>query len=157
MKYDHKDATPKCFPEGQYAAVLQSVTDTTEAGEQLMSKKGEEMEYLTFEVYDDQGQRSINLRNYITKSTAAWQYKRLAAAVDDVASYEADTFSPKNHIGANFVVELEVEEYNGKDQNRIKKILPKQGGSPAKSTPATGGKKFNEIKPGELDDDQIPF
>ena len=156
MKYDHKDATPKCFPEGQYAAVLQSVTDTTEAGEQLMSKKGEEMEYLTFEVYDDQGQRSINLRNYITKSTAAWQYKRLAAAVDDVASYEADTFSPKNHIGANVVVELEVEEYNGKDQNRIKKILPKQGGGAGKSA-IRSGSSSTKVDASNLTDDDLPF
>lgn len=156
MKYNPKDAT-MCLPEGTYPATLEAVVDTTQDGSQLVSKKGEPMEYWVFRAYSDKGERV--LRQYVTAGMAAWKYKQLAKAIDQAAvnQFEAGEFDPAKYVGTNFQLQLGVEEREGYgEQNNIASVLK----SELTATPkASGAKQAQKTAAagGAMDPDQIPF
>lgn len=157
MKYDPKDAN-NCLPAGEYDATLTAVINTDKEGGPLRSSKTQEpMEKIVYTVYSEKGERV--LYDYIVESAAAWKYKAIAKALGATAEYDNKTFEPANFTGHNLRLELKIEEYEGQDQNKIKKVLPKNGGpSTTKSVSVTRPQtKFSNGKVVDMDESQIPF
>lgn len=156
MKYNPKDAT-MCLPAGVYDATISAFNDKDDEGKPLRSKGGNLMEVVEFTIYTPSG-GTIRMSEYITEKVVAWKYGVLAKALDKKADFDAGTFNPADYIDHNVKVELEVEEYNGQDQNKIKKVLPKGGVSTTKSVsvPRPQG-KFSNGKLVEMDPAEIPF
>jgi hypothetical protein len=156
VKYNPKDAT-MCLPEGTYPATLEAVVDTTQDGSQLVSKKGEPMEYWVFRAYSDKGERV--LRQYVTAGMAAWKYKQLAKAIDQAAvnQFEAGEFDPAKYVGTNFQLQLGVEEREGYgEQNNIASVLKSELTATPTAKPASKfaqpGKESGVMRP-----EDIPF
>lgn len=155
MKYNPKDAS-MCLPEGVYDATIKAVMDEKDDGSPLLSKAGEKMEKIVFTVYSDEGERTLS--DYILErpKIVAWKYNALAKALDVKADFDAGTFDPRNHLGDNLRLQLEVEQYNGQDQNKIAGLLMKDGQSTTKRVtaprPAQPAHARKEIAP-----EDIPF
>lgn len=158
MKYNPKDAT-MCLPAGVYDATISAFHDKDDEGKPLTSKSGNLMEVVEFTVYTSSG-GTIRICEYITEKVVAWKYGVLAKALDKKDEFEAGTFSPANYIDHNVKLELEVEQYNGQDQNKIKKVLPKGGGpstTKAVSVPRPQAVPQHARKGGVMDPSEIPF
>ena len=156
MKYNPKDAST-VLPAGEYDATLTAVINTDDTGGPLTSKKGEDMEKIVFTVYSDKGER--RLTDFIVSSVVAWKYGVLSKALGHKDAFDAGTFDPANHLGENVRLVLEVEDFDGKEQNKIKRVLPKNGGpstTKSVSVPRPQG-KFSNGKPVEMDPAEIPF
>lgn len=116
IPYDPKDAV-LVFPAGDYPAALASC-------EQKMSKAGNDMYELAFDVW--QGERQMQVRDYVVMPQFLWKLKRLARAIGQSDAFEAGKFDPAEHIGRNLVVSLEIESRDGfDDRNLIRAYLPK--------------------------------
>ena len=156
MKYNPKDAT-MCLPEGTYPATLEAVVDTTQDGSELVSKKGEPMEYWVFRAYSDKGERV--LRQYVTAGMAAWKYKQLAKAIDQAAlnQFDAGEFDPAKYVGTNFQLQLGVEEREGYgEQNNIVSVLKSELTTTPAAKPATKPAQVGK-QGGGMDPSEIPF
>ena len=158
MKYNPKDAS-MCLPPGVYDATISAFNDKDSDGNPLRSKTSNQlMEVVEFTIYTPSG-GTIRMSEYITEKVVAWKYGVLAKALNKKDDFDAGTFNPADYIDHNVKVELIVEEFDGKDQNKIKKVLPKDGGpSTAKRvTVPRPQSRFSNGKPVEMDPADIPF
>lgn len=148
--YDPKDAS-NALPAGQYAASIKSTTEQDKDGQQLISKKSREpMQLVTFEVYQNDGP-TRQVRQYFTNKSMLWLYRKLAHALGQADAFSDGKFNAQDHIGANLVLDLDVESNSFGEQNVIVEFLPKKGGAAPvaaktgyaaareKPTPSTGG------------------
>ena len=166
MKYNPKDAAGKVLPAGDYPASIYAVTSTDSEGRQLVSKKGEDKERVTFEVYHDGGVKYVN--QDFTAVSMLFMYRKLAKAIGQDEAFKAATFEATNHIGTNLVLSIEVEESDQYgDQNRIKAFKPATG-TTAKPTFVAPGAVRQVVAPKprpvdnlatarEMDPSEIPF
>ena len=163
MKYDPKNAATKLLPEGEYPASVYGVTDTDRDGNKLVSKKGEDKERVTFEVYHNGAVRYVN--QDFTAVSMLFLYQKLAKALGQGEAFKAGQFEASNHIGDNLVIAIEIEESDQYgDKNVIKAFKPKAQGAaqpsnspafPRQSTaPKSAAPAGNER---EMDPSQIPF
>ena len=130
MKYDPKNAATKCLPAGEYPASIYGVTDTDRDGNKLVSKKGEDKERVTFEVYHNGAVRYVN--QDFTAVSMLFLYQKLAKALGQGEAFKAGQFEAGNHIGDNLVLAIEIEESEQYgDKNVIKAFKPKQEGAAA--------------------------
>jgi hypothetical protein len=141
--YNPKDAN-QAIPAGTYDASIKAVIEDKE-GQPLMSKKGEPMQKIVFEVY---AERTRQVTQYFTAKSMLWMYKKMAVAIGQKDAFDAGTFNAKDHIGANLRLELSIEEsVQYGEQNVIDAFLPPTDGV-ARTMAAAGTK---------IDEDDIPF
>ena len=88
--------------------------------------------------------------------TAFWKIDSFRAATGEVVTPEDDVeITPDDLIGRTGVARLIVEDYNGKQRNKVAAWLaPKPGAKPA--TPAKV-KPATQPQPTSTEDDEIPF
>ncbi len=123
LNYNPKDASG-AWPEGDYVAVLAKVEDA------ISKTSGQPMQVWHIECHNEAG-KTRTIREYVTASTAG-KIKALARAVDQLAAFNAGEFQADDHVGANFRVELKVEDSEQYGpQNKI------QGLRPLSSNPAS--------------------
>lgn len=117
--YNHKDAQKPVWPKGDYPAALMTT-------EEKVSSKGNPMLVLTFEVYN--GDKSVQIDDYIVNPSTIYKLKGLAVALGELAAFDADTFNADEFVGANLIVELDIQAGSGgfDDANKIKKYKSKE-------------------------------
>lgn len=151
--YDPKDAN-QCIPAGEYEATIKSATKLTKDGDPLVSKAGEPMQKVVFEVYTDAGNRFIS--QYFTARSMIWMYKRLAQAIGQESQFKAGSFDAEDHIGAGLTLVLEVEENDQYgDQNQIKAFKPLARGGQASAQAKPSPAKSYGASP--ITDSDVPF
>ena len=119
IKYNPKDAA-LVWPEGDYQATL-------EIAEETVSKAGEQMHALTFTAYN--GERTMNVRDYIVYPGFTWKLKRLARALGAEEEFKAGNFDLNEHQGRNLTLKLGIQPAkDGFDErNRVLGYAPKDG------------------------------
>ena len=141
LNYNPKDAE-KCWPEGDYDAVLMTVDDT------VSKTSGADMEVWQIGCYHPDG-REQTIKEYVT-AAAAFKIKQLAIALGRKADFDNGTFHAEDFVNASFIVSLSVEEQDGyDDKNRVAKFKPKAVRPPSKPNspprpPATIGAGVRE-------------
>lgn len=125
--YNPKDAS-SALPPGEYDASIKSTTEQDKDGNQLISKKSREpMQLVTFEVYQNDGP-TRQVRQYFTNKSMLFLYRKLAHALGQEAAFSDGKFNAMDHLGANLILELDIESNSFGEQNVIKEFLPKKGG-----------------------------
>lgn len=151
MKYTAKDAT-QVIPAGTYDATIKAYSEEKKDGSRMMTKAGDPMCMVRFEVYV--GDQTRVLSDYFMAGKMLWRYKKLAQAIGQEDAFNSETFSAENHIGDALQVEIEVEESDEYgEQSKIKKFMPKRAGATAK----TAAKRLTESSKQPMGDDDIPF
>lgn len=128
LDYDPKQAA-SCWPEGDYAAVLELVEDK-------VSKAGNDMQVWTIRIYNDAGNERT-IKEYVTASSA-FKLRQLAGALGKNAEFKAGKFQADDHIGSGFTAGIIIEAGGGEydDQNKIGKYKS-SGTTEAPSIPTT--------------------
>ena len=114
MKFDTSggtEAPPKwvVWDEGDY---LFEVVEAEEAE----SKAGNPMVVVNLKFYD--GEKTTKVRDYLT-ATAAWKIKQLLVALGMPEAAETGELDPEAIQGKGGMAHLNVEEYNGKENNKV--------------------------------------
>jgi hypothetical protein len=152
LHYDPKAAT-SAWPEGEYPASLESVTDTHS------KSTGAQMQVWAFRVYHPDG-RDMLLKDYVVEATA-FKIKNLAKALGRLADFDSGKFQADDHQGASVGVKLKIEE--GKDgyddKNKIVSFLPYKTGSAPAAAPVTLPPKMKPALTPDapVADDDSPF
>lgn len=146
--YNPKDAS-SAIPEGWYNATIEDI-------EMKKTKKGADMQVVTFRVY---GPREIVVKEFF-HAASLWKYKGLAKALGKLPEFNARQFDAADFRNKCIDIELTVEdstEYG--EQNRIKGFAADgehSGGSSApRPAPAAGG--GFPIGDNSIGEDDIPF
>lgn len=129
--YDPKDAR-RCWPEGEYDAVVENVVEHTAKESGNLGRK------VTLRIYN--GDATMVLSDYLMAGEkAAWKIKEFARAIGQVEMFDAGTFDPIDFKGSNIRVKLKVEDGGGDfgEQNKVGKYL---AGTPGKAAPAADAK-----------------
>lgn len=156
MKYDPKDAS-NCIPAGLYEASIRAVFNEKDDGTPLVTRSGEEMQKIVWDVYTDKGTRQFT--EYHAGGNMLWRYKRLAQALGAEDAFKKGEFDAKNFEGENVQLELTVkesEQYG--DQNQVKAYTAKAGppkGAPKQ--PAKPGVNAKGVPADPTASDDIPF
>lgn len=98
-RYDPKHEAPPPIAEGDYDVEIIKVDETDNFGAPLMSKKGDDMEVVTFAVHG--AERKCQIKVYFTfgpKNT--WRYSKLSKALGKHADFKAKTFRAADYIGS---------------------------------------------------------
>lgn len=101
------------IPEGDYLVEIEKV-------EHKHSQSGNEMLQMTFNVVEGEYAGRKVFDNYVLTQAALWKLKSLFVALGKDVSGIAE-FEPDELIGNKFIATVSVEEYNGNENNRIKK------------------------------------
>lgn len=126
--YDPRDAEKACFPAGVYKAHIKAAEKTTS------KSSGKPMFVFQIVIHDRQrGENTIWERCVVP--SAMWKMKALAEAIGKVPEFNTGVFNPRDYVGANLEVEVDVERQSGyADKNVILEFMPlRSGGAPAKS------------------------
>lgn len=110
MKYDPKQAI-SCLQKGEYAATIEKAEEST-------SKAGAQMLVFQFRVYS--GNRELVIKEYIVEATL-FKLKQIAKAINQLPAFESGEFNEADYVGRNLTVELDIEEDDFGEKNRIKK------------------------------------
>ena len=154
FKYNPKDAS-SALPADKYPASIATCEEGT-------SKSSDNpMLTITFTVYTPAGgERTIY--DYIVNPTTLWRMKRLAKAIGKATDFEAGTFNPSDHIGANLTLDLGVQEDDEHgDKNTVRGYEPSALGAKTAPTPkAAQSRSPGNVAPvgGEvIQESDIPF
>jgi len=118
MKYNPADAV-NILPAGEYEAVLAKVEDKT-------SKKGNEMQVLTWQVFAADG-KCVNVTDYIVNPSTLFKLKKLAKAVGRLPEFEAGAFQAEQVVDCNIIVDVGIDSQPGFDDKNVignYKVLP---------------------------------
>lgn len=117
-------SSKKLIPTGEYDATIYGVTMKDKDGQPLVSKNGEDMQRVTFEVYTPD--RNVYKDQYFTAESMAYFYKKLAVALGQEEQFKAGTFDACNFIGAPVKLSIAIEKNKktGEDDSNIKAFLP---------------------------------
>lgn len=146
MKYNPKDAS-SAIPPGWYNATIESTEDR-------QTKKGDDMQVVTFRVY---GTREITVKEFFHPASL-WKYKALAKALGQLPEFNQASFDAADFLRKSIDIELLVEdspEYG--EQNRIKAFAP--DGEKAGVSPRPPSSQGGFVPPADatIDHDDIPF
>ena len=103
------------LPEGMYALSIAKVEET-------VSSNGNPMLKVEYDVLDVEGNRKV-WDNYVLIDKTLWKVKELFDAIG-IDTSEIVEIDPQELVGATVRAKLVVEEYNGEDRNRVKKVYP---------------------------------
>ena len=148
--YNPKDAA-SAWDAGDYEASIVKVDEGTSGS------SGAPMLTVTFKVYN--GDKERTLKDYIVNPSTLFKLKKLAVALGEGVAFGLGKFDPGDHINANLMLTLAVEESDEYgDQNKIKGYKPlsrQPAARPAPRVPAT----LPASAPGAFDiaDKDIPF
>lgn len=144
IEYNPKDAT-QCWDAGEYDAVLVKVEDSV-SKRKPDGSGGNPMQVWTFRAYHPDGREQL-VTEYVVVPAATFKIKQLAGALGRGPDFTTGQFQAEDHINANVILVLTVEQQEGyDDKNRVAKYLPAGGTSPAR-TPDAG---YDEV-PGTQD------
>lgn len=146
--YNPKDAA-SAWDAGDYEATIVKVDEGTSGS------SGAPMLTVTFKVYNGDKERTI--KDYIVNPSTLFKLKKLAVAIGEGVAFGLGQFDPGDHLNANLLLTLAVEESDEYgDQNKIKGYKPlsrQPSAKPAGSMPvAASAAPYTEIT-----DKDIPF
>jgi hypothetical protein len=128
VSYNQKDASnvwPVAGPDNkplEYQGVLQKVEDTT-SKIKPDGTGGNPMQVWTVDVYNAEGAKRT-IKDYVVIPGATFKIKQLAKALGKEAEFKANKFQADDHIGASFLVTLNIEDDDTfGEQNKLGKYL----------------------------------
>src|SRR5690606_28105356 len=126
VRYDPANAS-SAWPAGWYDATIEKVEDG------VSKSSGNEMQTVTFTVYDTNGQQRDLTEYFVNSSNSLWKYKQLAIALGQGEAFQAGSFNAANHTGDRLTIELKIEEdpeYGDKNRAKAFRAVKKAGGAP---------------------------
>jgi hypothetical protein len=101
------------IPEGDYLVEIEEVKEKE-------SNSGNQMLQMKFNVVEGEYEGRKIFDNYVLTQKALWKLKNLFVALEKDVSGIAE-FDPKDLEGMKFLATVTIEEYQGNENNRIKK------------------------------------
>lgn len=99
---------------GQYPVMIESITETKS------KEKQKEMCKIKFKCTGE-GLHNVLFTNIMLDENSMWKWKQLYEAAN--ISYDESGFDTDDLIGAELIVTVDIEMYNGKPQNKVGDFL----------------------------------